>query len=157
MNESLMVIAERLLNENPNMCLGGSLMLKYRGIDLGRDPHDIDLVMIDPKTYKQNDLKIPAGMDIKYSKKASDGYSSEAYSYNGITIDILVCKETPEIINGLPCGTVDKLMKAKYKYTQSELTSANSKQKHYDDLVKLGFTFPVQPVISQTSSPFLWF
>lgn len=133
--DTLLNIAKRLLNENyTNMCLGGSLMLKYRGIDLGRDPHDIDLVI----HGKDTTFKIPTGMNVVLERKASDGYS-DVYSYKGITIDVLVGGDTPEIINGIPCGTVKQLMEAKYNYTLKGLSSA---KKHYDDLVKLGFAFP---------------
>lgn len=134
--QNLLNIAKRLLNENyTNMCLGGSLMLKYRGIDLGRDPHDIDLVI-----HGKNDtFNIPTGMNVVLERKASDGYS-DVYSYEGVTIDVLYGGDVPEIINGIPCGTVAALMKAKYKYS---LKGMGSSKKHYDDLVKLGFKFPV--------------
>lgn len=134
--DTLLNIAKRLINENyTNMCLGGSLMLKYRGIDLGRDPHDIDLVIYE----KDTTFKIPTGMNVVLERKASDGYS-DVYSYKGITIDVLVGSDTPEIINGIPCGTVKQLMEAKYKYS---LKGMGSSKKHHDDLVKLGFKFPV--------------
>ena len=45
--EKLLSIAKQILDENPSASLTGTLMLKLRGIDLGREPHDIDILICD--------------------------------------------------------------------------------------------------------------
>lgn len=47
--EKLKKIAKEILDANPkqNICVGGTLMLAMRGIDIGREPEDIDIIIND--------------------------------------------------------------------------------------------------------------
>lgn len=129
--EKLLEITKELCDLNKDLSITGTLMLKLRGIDLGREPHDIDLL-------------IPTGTTLILPKtavktKSDYGDGSEKYEYNGFKIDILSSEEKPEIINGWKLGSIEQLMGAKFKYTKQGNKSSN---KHYDDLVKLNYKFP---------------
>ena len=132
--ENLLEIAKKILEINENACLTGTLMLKLRGIDLGREPHDIDILISD---YAPN-IKIPEGMKLEECGHSSDG-SHAKYKYKGVEIDILSDGEEPEIVNGLKLGTVEKLIEKKYLYSIQNNSSA---EKHHKDLIKLGYKFP---------------
>jgi hypothetical protein len=130
----LLELAKKILDLNPNASLTGSLMLKIRGIDLGREPHDIDILIRDyaPKCVLPSDLKIE-------KSNASSCGTGIKYKCGDIEIDIMSSSEEPEIIDGWRLGKVQELMEAKYDYFKKEGEVA---KKHYDDLVKLGFNFP---------------
>lgn len=133
---NLLIMAKQLLDVNPNASLTGSLMLKIRGIDLGREPHDIDILLKD----QVPNIIFPEDFNIDTKNLASDGISAR-YCYNNIIIDILYSEEEPEDYNGWRLGTIDSLMRAKYRYIKQD---SNSTEKHYNDLIKLGFNFPVE-------------
>lgn len=129
--EKLLEIVKELCDLNKDISITGTLMLKLRGIDLDREPHDIDLL-------------IPTGTTLILPKtavktKSDYGDGSERYEYNNFKIDILSSEEKPEIINGWKLGSIEQLMEAKFKYVKQGNRSSN---KHYDDLVKLNYKFP---------------
>ena len=133
MREKLLKIAKRILEVNPNACLTGTLMLSLRGVDLGREPHDIDILFAD---YGPN-LIIPKEYSFIDKGFASDG-TSQKYEYDGILIDVLSSNEIPEDVNGIRLGSVAELMDAKYSYCKQNNEEA---KKHYADLIILGFDF----------------
>lgn len=143
--EKLLKIAKSILDINPNSALTGTLMLKLRGINLGREPHDIDILLCD---YAPN-IKFPDDLKVKHIGLASDGSGSK-YEYDGIIIDILSSNEEHDVIDGLRLGSVEKLMDAKYRYS---LQNFDNSTKHHDDLVKMGFKFPTQEEVGD-SLPF---
>lgn len=132
--KNLLETAKCILDLNPNCSLTGTLMLKLRGIDLGREPKDIDLLIFDNAV----NIKFPEGFDLKLIGNSSDGTSAK-YLFNDFIVDVLSDGEKPEIINGWRLGTLEKLMEAKYLYSKQDNPSA---KKHYEDLIKLGFIFP---------------
>ena len=136
--EFLTSIAKKILDVNPNASLTGTLMLKLRGIDLGREPSDIDILICD---YSPN-IIFPKDMEVESIKNASDGSDSRfEYHEDGhkVIIDVLSDGEEPEMVDGVRLGAVKGLMRAKYNYSLQDNDSA---KKHHDDLVKLGFEFP---------------
>ena len=110
-------------------------MLKLRGIDLGREPHDIDILICD---HAPN-IVFPADWNVIDKGYASDGHSAK-YEYNGIVIDVMSDGERPEIVDGIALGQLKSLLDAKYRYS---LQNNSEAQKHHDDLVKIGYEFPV--------------
>lgn len=134
--KTLLKIAKDILDLNEYASLTGTLMLKLRGIDLGREPEDIDILIRD---YATN-IKLPEYLekDAKTSGMASDG-SGIKLRYNGILIDVMSSSEEPEKINGYNLASVKGLIEAKYRYSLQDNTMA---KKHYNDLIKLGFEFP---------------
>ena len=134
--EKLLYITKRILELNPKTSLTGTLMLKLRGIDLGREPKDIDILKSDTPIK----LKFPSywNKHIKIIGRASDG-SGIKYKYKSIIIDVIGTAEEPELIQGIRCGTLKGLIDAKYLYSHQENESSF---KHYSDLVKLGYKFP---------------
>ena len=109
-------------------------MLKLRGIDLGREPHDIDILICD---YAFN-LVVPKNMIFEDLGIASDG-CGQKYKYDDVIIDVISNGEEPELVNGIRLGTVEKLMQQKYHYS---LQNNDQSKKHHEDLVKMGFVFP---------------
>jgi len=134
--ENILEIAKKIHDANPNCSISGTLMLKIRGIDLGREPKDIDILICD---YAPN-IIIPPDIEVEYLGHASDG-SGAKYKHKDFIIDVMSKGEQPEIVNGWRLGTVEKLMQAKYFYSKQNNSAS---KKHYDDLVKLGFVFPVE-------------
>lgn len=135
--EFLTSIAKKILDVNPNASLTGTLMLKLRGIDLGREPSDIDILICD---YSPN-ITFPKYMEVESIKNASDGSDSRfKYIENGhiMMIDVLSDGEEPEIVDGLKLGSVEELMNQKYWYS---LQGNDNSKKHREDLVKMGFDF----------------
>jgi hypothetical protein len=131
----LLSIAKQILEANPAASLTGSLMLKLRGIDLGREPSDIDILIY--KDYAFN-LVIPEGMDFKESEFASDGCGIK-YDFNGIKIDVMSSGEEPEIVDGINLASVKELIKMKYTFANQDGPKAD---KHKNDLIKMGYDFP---------------
>lgn len=134
--KKLLKIAKILLAENENASLTGTLMLHLRGIDLGREPKDIDILISD---YAPT-IKFPKGFNVEQTGQSSDG-SGAKYLHDNIIIDVLSDGEKPDIINGWRLGTLEKLMEQKYIYSKQDNDDA---KKHHDDLIKLGFVFPVE-------------
>ncbi len=127
--KDLLEIAKQILDVNPNASLTGSLMLKIRGIDLGREPHDIDILICD---YAPN-IVFPDGFKVEDAGHASDG-SGAKYRHDDIIIDVLSNGEEPEIYNGWKLGTVEALMRMKYEFSKQDNENA---KKHNNDLVKM--------------------
>ena len=125
--ETIVSIARRILDENLDASLTGSLMLKLRGID-------IDILIRD---YAPN-ITFPIDMIVELIGQASNGEGAK-YKYENIIIDVISGGEEPDLIDGLRLGTVEELLNNKYSYSLQDNESA---KKHHDDLVRLGFNFP---------------
>ena len=142
----LLFIAKQILKENENAFLTGTLMLRLRGINLGREPKDIDIISGD---YAPR-INIPKELNPQELGHSSDG-SGIKYKIGDILIDVMSGGEKPEIIGGLKLGTVEELMKHKYNY--SKQGNPQSK-KHHEDLIKLGFVFPETSEDNDPDLPF---
>jgi len=132
--ETLFEIAKKILDANGSCSLTGTLMLKIRGIDLGREPKDIDILIYD---YAEK-INFPFEVEEMAGIMGSDG-SSVKFKYGDVIIDVLSDGERPEEVDGWRLGTLDGLMKAKYAYSKNQ--NDPQSEKHYNDLVKLGFDF----------------
>lgn len=147
---NLLEIAKEFMKINDTLSLTGTLMLRQRGIEIGREPSDIDLLICD---YAPN-VKIPE----KYKEiitdcgHASDG-SSQMYKLNKIKIDILSDGEQPEIVNGVRLGTVKGLISAKILYSYQKNEQA---RKHKMDLLyfkKNGYSDYIDAKIKELLMP----
>ena len=114
-------LAKAILGRNTNTSLGGSLMLKIRGIDLCRESGDIDILISDCAP----DIIFPKGLKVKKIGTASDGVGAK-YEVDGVIVDVLLSGYGFEIYNGLRLGTIHGLMMSKYIYSQKN----NEKQKN---------------------------
>lgn len=129
----LLKLAEEILKDNENCCLTGTLMLKLRGIDLGRVPKDIDILICD---YAPTIILDPKWKLLPASC-TSDG-TGVKYEYDGILLDVMSRDEQTEIFKGWRLGNMDALMEAKLLYSQQPNDQA---EKHKQDLIKLGYDF----------------
>lgn len=120
-----------LLDLNTHLALSGTQMLKLRGIDLGREPKDIDLVGDIDKG-----LKIPDEWGIK-DLVGGSGESSKSFMVNGVKVDLLPSEGPFGIVKGIRVGSVRGLMKAKWSYRWG-----NKGEKHLEDLKKLREYYP---------------
>ena len=132
--ELLIDIANKFIELNPNtIAIGGSLMLKLRGIDIGREIHDLDLITNEHVLT----INIPEGIGL-YNKDGKSPYAGGSMKCqcidNDLTIDILSSLETIDIINGIPLGSIQALIEAKIKYAQQDNDDAI---KHQNDLIIL--------------------
>ena len=132
--ELLIDIANKFIELNPNtIAIGGSLMLKLRGIDIGREIHDLDLITNEHVLT----INIPKGIGL-YNKDGKSPYVGGSIKCqcidNDVTIDILPSNETIDIINGIPLGSIRGLIEAKIKYAQQDNDDAI---KHQNDLIIL--------------------
>jgi len=128
--KDLLEIAKKIMAVNPTVSLTGTLMLKLRGIDLGREPHDIDLLIFD---YAPN-ISFPDEMKVEHIGYASDG-SSAKFKYEDIIIDVLSNGEQPELVDGVLCGRLESLIEAKKRYAGQTNEQA---AKHRADLEIMG-------------------
>ena len=134
--KEILEIAKKIHDANENSCITGTLMLQIRGIDLGREPKDIDILICN---YAPN-ITFPPDFEVENIGQASDG-SGAKYKHKDYIIDVLSDGEKPEIVNRWRLGTIEKLMQQKYLYSKQNNPDA---KKHYADLVKLGFVFPIE-------------
>ena len=141
----LLSIAKEILDLNDNASLTGTLMLKLRGIDLGRDAKDIDICSIKPEN-----IAFPKGSDkqpFKYDNEEdyNNDTENEIYRFTiksnseKINVDCIYSDKDYDIVNGIKLAKVEDLMQAKYEYSLQDYVSAS---KHHEDLIKMGFKFP---------------
>lgn len=135
--EKLLEVADLFLKMNPSLILTGSLMLKLRGYDLGREPHDIDLV--GDVMYYDDEVVLPEGTKILSENLDSMEYCDIKVEYNGIIIDIMYSDEDFEEVDGRKLSFVEELIYQKRIFAQQDNDAA---QKHKDDIINLGFPYP---------------
>jgi hypothetical protein len=133
--ETILMIAKSILDANNECSLTGSLMLKLRCIDLGREIHDIDILMSNHASC----INIPKDINLEVMGMASDNvHLKYRYGDTDICIDILSSNEDFEEINGWRLASIKGLISAKINYCRKNDDSFN---KHYDDLLKLGVNY----------------
>jgi len=123
------ILAKEILKLNPTTSLTGTLMLKIRGIEIGREPKDIDILIFD---YPDN-IIFPKGYKVKKIGLASNRAGAK-YLVNDIIVDVMSSTEKPEIHKGFKLGKIEGLLKAKRIYSTQNNEGA---EKHKRDLVKL--------------------
>lgn len=129
--ENILKIAKEILDLNPPAILSGSLMLKIRGIDIGREPSDIDIVL---NEYAAKFI-IPPDYEVT-EETVGSGLTSRCIRLNGIKLDILSNNEQFDEINGFRVAKVENLVKEKIRYANQHNDSA---EKHKKDLEKMGY------------------
>lgn len=137
--DKLLNIAKQIIDANNGyVVLTGTLMLHVRGLlhKIGRDPHDIDLLII--QDYAPH-INLPEHLKLKQKGIGSDGCSAKYETDDGVIIDVLSTGiDEREDINGILCGSLELLMNAKYDYSLQNNPQA---EKHKQDLIALGFDF----------------
>jgi len=131
METKLLKIAKELLAKCEGSALTGSLMLLVRGIEKRRESHDIDILV---KTFEN----LPTENLCQASPMYPDSVKFKIED-TGINIDFLINdSEIIEIINGIPCGSVEILLNRKYQYSRQD-KFPESRNKHRLDLEFLGY------------------
>lgn len=126
------------LNPNTNMGVTGSLMLALRGVYLGREAKDLDLICSHIKSddgTKFDDLILPEGaVENRPSYPDSASYTIPLLDGSGeVKVDFLVSIENLEEVDGCLLGEVEKLLVAKANYMSRD-HSKDSIAKHKMDI-----------------------
>lgn len=131
--QQLLDLSIRIINLNPNSALTGSLMLNVRGINKRREATDIDILVTSIQ-----DINFLDGM----TQNSPQYPDSVQYLLEDIKIDFLVnIDEETEIVNGINCGMVNKMLDRKYKYSCND-KSVEAREKHRLDLEFMNYEFP---------------
>jgi len=144
-NELISIAEEALfLMEHTKACLGGSLNLYLRGIDLQRTPKDVDILL--SKRYSAKDIVPPAGFKLSGgragSKVAHSPQSADEPNVvyinpkTGVVVDYLFAEVLTERIGNFPCCTLKEVALSKADYLRRELSST-TRNKHAIDLMKI--------------------
>lgn len=133
--EELIKIAKRITEENRDVevIIGGSLSLYLKGINIGRLPTDIDIII----EYGE-EIKLPDPVEFEDSEYDEDGDTYvETYKYTDYKIDVLYIDDRAwqkyEEIDGLRVGDVSNLIDAKLCYIENDEPNI----KHIEDLTTL--------------------
>ncbi|WP_424777651.1 hypothetical protein [Porphyromonas endodontalis] len=128
--EQKLEVARWIVDNNSRMLLTGSIMLKERGIDLGREPNDIDILVVSRDGISGLILP-PLAMEVETN--SDEGYIVKArYKYLGTKIDFIVQEDERNI--GLDyLASVETLLKIKREYVETD-TNPDSVQKHKRDI-----------------------
>ena len=129
------------VTDNNSVGLTGSMMFKLRGIDLEREPNDLDFVGFEGTQNRIDKIKVPKG----FFYKSQDGAGSEVNSvifYNkelGIKLDFMYSEEDIDFDLEIPLGDLQECIQAKIRYVKNDKSneSNESKAKHLRDLQKL--------------------
>lgn len=128
--EKLLTVAKEILDLNPTAILTGTLMLKLRGIDLGREPHDIDILLRDYATT----IILPSSLYSHVENSTSSDESCSKFSYDDINIDVMSSNEDFDIVDGYRLAKVENLLKVKCLYSKQDNINA---KKHIDDIITI--------------------
>ena len=126
------------VTDNNSVGLTGSLMFKLRGIDLGREPNDLDFIGFEGTEDKVDKIKVPKG----FLYKSKDGYGSDVRSvvfFNkelNVKLDFMYSEEEIDFDLEIPLGDLQECIQAKIHYTKND-KSDESRAKHLEDLQKL--------------------
>lgn len=125
---------------NNNAAITGSIMLRERGIELGREPDDIDIIIKD--NLDEDELILPPLVYNKQKKKSEDGYSVFTRCWFGDTkiefiADSYAHGRAEKLMGSALYCTVDDLLAAKEEYTEQD-TNADyiEKSKHDIEIIK---------------------
>nr|DAW15720.1 MAG TPA: hypothetical protein [Caudoviricetes sp.] len=128
--EQKLEVARWIVGVNNGTLLTGSIMLKERGIDLGREPNDIDILVVSEDGI--GDLILPP-LATEIETSSDDGYIVKArYKYLGTKIDFIAQDGERNI--GLDyLASVENLLDKKREYVEKD-TNPDSVQKHKRDI-----------------------
>ena len=124
------------LNKNISPAVTGSLMLKLRGYDIGREPVDLDIIVSELYNTKEGRPIVPEGFKLKSVDSGSSPESMKYFDENGFKIEFLFSVEDVDEVDGIPLGGVRELLLAKIKYGLGD-NNENSRKKHLNDIIKI--------------------
>ncbi len=139
--EEKLEVVRWLQKHNDDMVLTGSLMLKLRGVDLGREQGDIDLLVHIADVEDKDNLILPPNIKVEEDPNISEGYNVlKRFWYRGVKFECIIAKDNDELsreakddIKGVYCAQIDKLLEAKRNYVVSD-TNEQSRKKHLKDI-----------------------
>ena len=126
------------ITDNNSVGLTGSMMFKLRGIDLEREPHDLDFIGFEGTQDKIDKIKVPKG----FLYRSQDGKGSAVESvvfYNkelDIKLDFMYSEEDIDFDLDIPLGDLQECIQKKIGYAVND-KSEESRTKHLSDLQKL--------------------
>ena len=134
--EQKLEVARWIIDNNSRMLLTGSIMLKERGIDLGREPNDIDILVVSGDGISGLILP-PLATEIE-TNNSDEGYIVKArYKYLGTKIDFIAQEDDGEIDFAdefiMRFASVKTLLERKREYVETD-TNPDSVQKHKRDI-----------------------
>lgn len=140
------------LNKDADAKLSGSLMLRVRGLDIRREPEDIDIIVNTLCEQGPGRPIVPEGFTVStMDGKKSDVNAIQFTNAEGVKIDFLYSDESAfyAAIGNLiiACGDIGQLIKAKINYAANDL-SAESANKHLLDVAYLFNSNPLRAVMS---------
>lgn len=118
-------LAEWMVRANDEcMLITGSIMLKEAGIDLGREPQDIDLIT---DIEEVDGMIFPPFFEVEELEKDDDGYVVLARGYwQGVKIEVIYEPDFYEImmsgdcVDGYGYATVKSALVAKRRYVDED-------------------------------------
>jgi len=133
--EKLKELAKRILKANPKAMLSGSFAMKLQGVDLRREPEDLDI-------WIPGEVKIIEGMEIynSSSRYPDEDFIRESYIIDGVQVDFFVPVEYPEVEPkwryeaGLKVLLPEEIMKFKLEHGFDDY-SPIGQAKHLEDLI----------------------
>ena len=125
--EQKLEVARWIIDNNSRMLLTGSIMLKEKGIDLDREPNDIDILVVSRDGI--SGLILPP-LATEIETNSDEGYIVKArYKYLGTKIDFIAQDGERNI--GL--DSIENLLEKKREYVEAD-TNPDSVQKHKRDV-----------------------
>jgi len=135
--KALLEIAKEIITINSDLrpALTGSLMLALRGIKKRREASDIDIICenlceehegypIMPSIWKVG--------NINGSKSDVDAIQFE-HRVSGIKVDFMYSDEKIELVDEIPCGSIEAMINTKEHYSKHD-ASEESIKKHSEDI-----------------------
>ena len=137
----LLSIAREILDLNKdrslNLMLTGSLMLAVREIKKPREAHDIDFLIIEECVANEQDdwcPLMPSGFLMDYE---GDRSSPDCIKFfrkeDDLSVDFIPSFESIELVDNIPCSSVDYCIEAKIKYSENDI-GIESRTKHTNDV-----------------------
>lgn len=143
-------IAIWMAENNPSLYIGGSLLLKLKGIDIKRKIHDIDLVTSNEE-FDIASCKHPEDFNIDddMSKMTPGQYGSRRLKSNdGIIIDIIYNEHVYGNCESM-LSSVQELINAKFNYINK--SAINQKDKCMKDIFNILISQNIHEVIPMSS------
>ena len=137
--ERLLEIARTVIEMNTDIeaALTGSLMLLHNSYRIRREATDIDIICSNLCEKDNGSPNVPDGF--KLLERDGSGSNVESVVYKneeGIKIDFMFSEERRETIDGILCGSVENLVRAKLGFAESDKDD-ESRMKHLKDIIYL--------------------
>lgn len=118
-------LAEWMVRANDKrMLITGSVMLKEAGIDLGREPQDIDLIT---DIEDVDDITFPPFFELEEVESNNDGYDVLSRGHwQGVKMEVIYeprfreIKESGDCVVGYEYATVESALDAKKRYVDED-------------------------------------